>query len=156
MTPEALNKIVEATVDAVTKALAPAMAPVNEEIKKLQSATTPEALIKAVQDGVAKTITETLTKSFNETVAKAVEPLAKAADVTAISDRVKKLEDAPAPVGNPVDKSLGVGAGEATTASKMADMVNEALVKAKAEGASDEMLKSMRLTFATKIATLGR
>ncbi len=151
MNADDLKKFSDTAAEAVTKALAP----VVENITKLQDATKPEALVKTVQDGVAKTITESLTKSFTETVAKAVEPLAKAAEMTAISDRVKKLEDLPAPVGNPISKTLR-GSNGADQAPTVVDVVGEVIAKATAAGATKEQTDAMRMAAATRVLQLSR
>lgn len=127
------------TAEDLKKAVGEAVAPLKDQLDKGLS---PEALTKAVQDGVAKTVTET--------VAKAVEPLAKATDVTALTERVAKLEDVPAPVGRQVAKTLN-GAGKDPGSDKTVDMIEQQIAKAKADGATPEQLVEMRKSIVSEM-----
>jgi hypothetical protein len=134
MKTEELTKVLTTTIG---EALGKALTPITETIAKVQDAVKPDALYDAVKDGVAKTV--------GETVAKAVEPLAKAADVATLAEKVKKLEDAPAPVGTPISKTIGSSpTTQAAAAEQVTKIIEDQLAKAKSEGASAEQLATMR------------
>ncbi len=144
MTAAELKKVV---TDSAGDAMKAALAPITEELAKVQSATKPEAILAAVKDGLAKTV--------GETVAEAVKPLAKAEDLAAIDARLKKIEDTPAPVGTPIDKVLGGGAGASGLVSRVSQAVEASIAKAAEMGTPKTVTDAMRIEAAIGLARVG-
>lgn len=106
-------------------------------LKKLETAMTAQAEnLKAVQDSLGKTVGETVTKAVDA----AKEELQKT--ITAIEERVAKVENQPAPPGRPVSKKIGAEDGSGGNA---AEVVEKAIKAAEEAGASQEVLSKMRL-----------
>lgn len=93
---------------------------------------------------------------LSDVVKSALAPLA--ASVSAIGDRLTKIETmTPAPVGKPVQKTIGAdGKGNAAGTEQVAAVMEAALEKAKADGASHSDLAKIRIAMAEELAKLAR